>query len=70
MKNNIKYVWCAQYCSSIYEGGLVDLAICSTRKKAREVLAAHKKDDWFHSKRNKDPIPKWMIWRITKREVI
>ena len=66
------FAWCPQYCSCTYEGGIEDLALCRTRKKAREVLAAHKHevqrlwtDDGL-----KYPRKAWEVWRIVKREII
>ena len=65
-------VWCPQYCSCVYEGGMVDLALCRTRAKAREILREHRRetmrpwtDDGLKYKRRS-----WEIWRVVKREVI
>jgi len=62
MKN---YVWCPQYCYCTYEGGMTDLAICSTRAKARFILAEHKRENRGRWWERHD----WEVWRIEKRNI-
>lgn len=66
MKNIIKYVWLPQYCSCIYESAFESIAICSTRKKARQLLKEHKNTVWYPGKRKYS----WEIWRIRKAAIV
>ena len=45
-------VWIAEYCFCTYEGGFTVLAVCSTRKKARETIKSHKAStmEWRYGK--------------------
>jgi len=61
------YVWCPQYCFCTYEGGMVDLALCRTRKKAREILHEEKvKNFYFEDKVHH----RWEVYRVVKRYII
>lgn len=65
MKQDALFVWCPQYCSCTYEGGMVDLALCRTRVKARQILRDHRREALQHNM-----LRGWQVWKVVKREVI
>lgn len=62
----MKYVWIPKYCFNVHEGCLGDLAICSSKTKAKRILSAHK----LEVKRDWKKLPDWMEWKIERVEVI